>query len=251
MLRSLHQPLLRRASLATQRSFHASAVAPVYKKRVEEDIRYLIDSLPPPSKIYQNPDGSPRQPSDLELHKIAQLSLLASKREIGLWKWLTMSSAEAKFYSENYADLQKLLPSLENGASSEIIDKIPYEKPSGEIEWKIVRASNEEGWEKLSYYGLVPGLVLLIGVHLFKDEEGIDEWAEYELKLRALEDSDSTEDAEAKLSNVGKSLQEIRERDNLIIERIISGEYDKLTGLQLKKAPSLIGDISGELPTDA
>lgn len=226
-------------SLGT-RFFHRSVPALTYKTRVEEDIRYLIDSLPPASRLYQNEDGTPRQPSELELHKIAQLSLLASTRKIPFWKWFFLKEKEAQLYAQNYADLEQLVPSLENGAASDIIDKIPYEDKDGSVKWKVVRADSDEGWEKLSYYGLVPGLLLLIGIHLFKDQDGVQEWAEKELDLRALEDSLSSEEATAQLNNVGKTPEEIRARDNLIIERIISGEYDKLSQLQLKKRPEIL-----------
>lgn len=224
----------------SSRLIHSSVPTFAFRRRVEEDIRYLLDSLPP--SLYVNPDGTTREPTDLEFHKLAQLSLLAQRRKLSVFDFFTLSEEEAAVYSQNYKDILKLLPNASNGARGDIVDKIPYESKDGGIEWKVVYAkADDEGWEKLSYYYLVPALVLLVGISIFKDDDGINAWAEKELKLRAL----GTDDVQV-LSNEGKSKEEIKKRDDLIVERILSGEYDKLSTLQTKLDPTFIGDL-GEL----
>lgn len=180
---------------------------------MEEDLRYLIDSLPPAARLYQNEDGSARQPSELELHKLAHLSLLNEKRGLKFWQWFMLNEKEGQLYLNNTNDVARLLPSESNGAQGDIIDKIPYEDKDGKIQWKLVHEDQEEGWEKMSYYLMLPALVALVGVHLFKEDTGVDQWALDELKLRATEGVDV--------------------KDEVIVDRILSGEYDKL--LELKK----------------
>jgi hypothetical protein len=144
---------------------------------------------------------------------LAHLSILNEKRELKFWEWFTLSGKEGRLYKNNTEDITKLLPSLENGAHGDIVDKIPYEDKDGQLQWKVVRADGEEGWEKMSYFLMIPALAGLVGIHLFKEETGVDQWALEELKLRAGEGADV--------------------KDEVIVERILSGEYDKL--LELKK----------------
>ncbi|CAM9015732.1 hypothetical protein WICANDRAFT_60524 [Wickerhamomyces anomalus NRRL Y-366-8] len=227
------------------RGFHSTRTASAFKKIAEEDIRYLIDSLPPASKLYQNPDGSPREPTDLELHKLAHLSVLNEKRKLTLWDYMFLSEDNAKLYADNYTDIQNLLPNSENGASGNIIDKIPYEDAEGNVKWRVVREVEKEGWEDLTRWGLIPAYLLFVAVYLFKDDKGINEWAYDELKLRALEDLEGTDAAKETLNNENKSPEEIKQRDELIVERILSGEYDKLAGLKINAQNlSMIGDLN-------
>lgn len=184
-----------------------------FRARIEEDLRYLIDSLPPANRLYQNEDGTPRQPSDLELHKLAHLSALNEQRTLKFWEWFTIGEKEGKLYKSNTDDIARLLPSDSNGAQGDIVDKVPFEDKNGNIQWKFVRENEEEGWEKLSYYLLLPALAGLVGIHLFKEDTGVDQWALEELKRRA---------------GQGAEL-----KDEEIVEKILSGEYDKL--LELKK----------------
>lgn len=226
------------------RGFHSTKAIPAFKRIVEEDIRYYIDSLPPASKLYQNPDGTPREPSDLELHKLAHLSVLNEKRKLTLWDYLFLSEDNAKLYADNYTDIQNLLPNAENGASGNIIDKIPYEDGDGNVKWRVVREVEKEGWEDLTRWGLIPAYLLFVAVYLFKDDEGINEWAYEELKLRALEELEGTEAAKETLSDENKTPEEIKKRDELIMERILSGEYDKLAGLKINAQKlSMVGDL--------
>lgn len=229
------------------RGFHFTRAAPVFKKVAEEDIRYLIDSLPPASKLYQNPDGTPREPTDLELHKLAHLSVLSEKRKLSLWDYLFLSEDNAKLYADNYTDIQNLLPNTENGASGNIVDKIPYEDANGEIKWRIVRETEKEGWEEITYYGLIPAYLLFLAVYLFKDDKGVNEWAADELRLRALEELEGTDAAIETLRNDNKTPEEIKKRDELIVERILAGEYDKLAGLKINAQNlSMVGDLSSQ-----
>ncbi|CCH43519.1 hypothetical protein BN7_3070 [Wickerhamomyces ciferrii] len=231
--------------LTTYRGFHFTRVTPAFKQVIEEDIRYLIDSLPPASKLYQNADGTPREPTDLELHKLAHLSVLNEKRKLTLWDYLRLSKTNSKLYADNYTDIQNLLPNSENGASGNIIDKIPYEDEKGFVKWRIVRENEKEGWEDLTRWLLIPGYLLFMAVYLFKDDKGVDQWADDELRLRALEETEGEEGAKELLRNDNKTPEEIKKRDELIVERILSGEYDKLSGLKIKepKLP-MLSDIT-------
>jgi len=242
MLRTIRSTIL-------SRGFHTTRPTYAFKKVIEEDIRYLIDSLPPADKLYQNPDGTPREPTDLELHKLAHLSVLNEKRKLTLWDYLFLSEGNAKLYSDNYTDILKLLPNSDNGASGNIVDKIPYEDEHGNVKWRVVREIEEEGWEKPSRYLLTPALLIMMGIYLFKDDNGINQWAQDELKLRIMEEVEdgNTEAAKEALKDDGKTPEEIKQRDELIIERILSGEYDKLSGLKKKaQGLSLIGDLNQE-----
>ena len=66
-----------------------------------------------------------------------------------------------------------------------------------------------------------------------RELEGPD-WAEKELRLRAMEDYFHGDTAKAKefLSNEGKSKREIQDRDDLVVARILAGDYDKLAELK-------------------
>lgn len=229
MLRSGSRLFAATAATAPRRLIHATPAAFAFRARVEEDMRYLLETLPPPHKLYQNPDGTPRQPTDLELHKLAQVALLGKRRTLNFWQQLMLSEQEAQMYFENSQYLEQLLPNATNGASGDIVDKIPFEQKDGTIKWEIVRENDKEGWESLAYYGLVPALVLLVGVHVFKQDTGIDQWALDELKVRTLEQDGTGADADQLLS--------VKDKDNLIVERILSGEYDKLAGLKKKSIP--------------
>lgn len=229
------------------RGFHFTRISPVFKKVAEEDIRYLIDSLPPASKLYQNPDGTPREPTDLELHKLAHLSVLSEKRKLSLWDYLFLSEDNAKLYADNYTDIQNLLPNSENGASGNIVDKIPYEDANGEIKWRVVRENEKEGWEEITYYGLIPAYLLFLAVYLFKDDKGVNEWAADELRLRVMEELEGTEAAIETLRDDNKTPEEIKKRDELIVERILAGDYDKLAGLKINAQNlPMVGDLSSQ-----
>lgn len=195
------------------RLLHTTRPARAFRGRVEEDLRYLIDTLPAPSLLFKNKDGSPRQLSELELHKLAQLSLLSERRGLKFWQWFLINEKEGSLYTANTADIAKLLPSAGNGAQGDIVDKVPYEAKDGSVQWKVVRGDETEGWEWMSYYLMLPALAALVGIHLFKEEQGVDQWALEELKRRA---------------GQGPVV-----KDEVIVERILSGEYDKL--LELKK----------------
>lgn len=71
------------------------------------------------------------------------------------------------------------------------------------------------------------------------------EWAEKELRLRAMEEyfHGDTEKAKEFLSNEGKSEREVRDRDDLVVARILAGDYDKLSELKKKLPKDLIPKV--------
>lgn len=220
---------------STTRLFHTTGKALKFDLQAEQEIRETINSLPAVNKLYQNTDGTPRTPSDDELKLLSKLTKLGADRKLSILESLTLKKEYESLYLDNQQDLENLIPSYENGASSKIIDKIPYEDATtGTIKWKVVRENQKEGWEKLMYYGFVPSVFLCLAIMLFKPEDGIQDWAEKELRLRAQEKYEgSTENAIASLKDEGKTDAEKKKRDEIIVERILSGEYDRLAGLKL------------------
>lgn len=223
------------------RFFHSSIKASKFNLQLEQDIRNTINALPPVSKLYQNADGTPRDPSHEELKLLSKLTELTQTRKVGVFEALTLNKENTDLFLDNQNELEKLVPSYENGASGKIIDKIPYEDTAtGEVKWKVVREDQKEGWEKIMYFGFVPAMFLTLAIVLFKPDGGVQEWAEKELRLRAQEkhfDGDSAKAFES-LKDNGKSAAEKKARDEIIVERILSGEYDRLAGLKLN-APKL------------
>lgn len=243
MLRSLQTPLrlgVRAASARTasaalfrnlhfnSKSYRPTAGFKVYSEELENDIRDQILSIPAKEKVFQNPDGSPRVPSDEELQKLAMLANLANKTRATFWDKFKLNEdqkaqlTQNDFFLREFADEGKL-----------ILDKIPKEDPiTGEVTWEVVREGQKEGWETLTYYGYIPALVITLVFLMFLDNESPDDWAFEELKLRAQERFNED------LTSTNRDLtpEEIKKRDALIVERIISGDYDRLAGL--KKAGS-------------
>lgn len=201
-----------------------------FSETLEQDIRKRLDSLPGAGKIFQNPDGTSRNPEDSELKDLASLTILANEKRLATMDIIRLSADQIELYSDNQNDLREY---LSNG--KRILDKIPVEDPTtGEIVWSVVRAEEKEGWENIIYYGFIPGLLIAFGFALFLDKEDISEWALEELRLRAQEKYDDNRQDFAKDNNI--SAEDIKKRDELIVERILSGEYDRLAGL--KKAGS-------------
>ncbi|ODV98137.1 hypothetical protein PACTADRAFT_47949 [Pachysolen tannophilus NRRL Y-2460] len=210
-----------------------------FNLELEKTIRSKIDSLPKLDNIFQNPDGSQRNPSDEELKTVAHLNSLALERKLSLGDLFNLSKENESLYMDNEHDLKHFQIS-----SQKIIDKIPYEdSKTGEIKWKIIRENEKEGWENIMNFGFVPAVILVFTILLFKNQdESIDQWAHDELLLRVKEKAEQENDVE--LLNSLKDLKEqkltqkeLNKRDAIVIERILRGDYDKLNELRLKKIP--------------
>lgn len=207
---------------------------------LERTIRSKLDTLPSVTKVYTNPDGTSRVPSDEEFKTIAELQNLYYKRNHSAWKYIMpgISSEDMNLFKDNSQDLNNF--QFVSKDSGKIIDKIPYKDEStGELKWKIVRETEKaEGWEIPYFYIVLPITAYLVYAKYTaqmkqRELEGPD-WAEKELRLRAMEEyfHGDTEKAKHFLSNEGKSQREIRDRDDLVIARILGGDYDKLNDLK-------------------
>lgn len=220
---------LRYASI-NAKDYKASQGFQTYSEELEKEIRKRLDALPASGKIFQNPDGTTRNPSDEELKEVAALSHLCKSKRMTYGDYFRLSNEQMGLFKENQDDLSEYLTT-----GTRILDKIPVEdKETGEITWQIIREKQKEGWEELIYYGYIPGVLLCLVFALFLDKENIGDWAMEELRLRAQERYNDGRETIAKDSNLDP--EELKKRDALIVERIISGEYDKLAGL--KKAGS-------------
>lgn len=227
MMRMGQQWQLRYASI-NARDYKPSMGFSVYSEELEKEIRKRLDALPASGKIYQNPDGTTRNPSDEELKEVAALSHLCKAKRMTYADYFKLSNEQLGLFKENQDDLSDYLTT-----GTRILDKIPVEdKETGEIKWQVIREKQKEGWEELIYYGYIPGVLLCLFFALFLDRENISDWAMEELRLRAQERYNES----AVTNDDSLSPEELKKRDALIVERIISGEYDKLAGL--KKAGS-------------
>jgi hypothetical protein len=175
--------------------------------------------------VFQNADGTARTPSDEELKTIGQVGQLPVDRASFMDRIKLSNEQKLKMDTNTYL--------LENYVTygRRVLDKIPTEDPTtGEITWTVVREKQKEGWEDITYFAYVPGLLILLFLVLFLDKENLGDWAMEELRLRAQERFNDTLDEMAAKENVSE--EELRRRDALIVERIISGEYDRLAGLR-------------------
>lgn len=215
---------------------------------LEHQIRSKLDSLPSVTKIYTNPDGTPRVPSDEEFKTIADLQNLYYKRNHSAWNYIRpgIPSADMNLYKDNSQDLKNF--QFVSKDSGKIIDKIPYkDETTGELKWKIIRETEKaEGWEIPYFYIVLPIFTYLVyakyTAQMKKRQLEGPEWAERELRLRAMEEyfHGDTEKAKQFLSNEGKSAKEIRDRDDLVVARILGGDYDKLGELRKNLPADLI-----------
>lgn len=219
-----------------------------FNPQLEKDIRSKLDSLTSVTKIYTNPDGTPRVPTDSEFKTIAELQNLYYKRNHSDWNFILpgIPKEYLDLYRDNTQDLANF--QFVSKDSGKIIDKIPYkDEATGELKWKIVRETEKaEGWEFPYFYIVLPVFAFVAyakyTAQMKKREIEGPEWAEKELRLRAMEDyfHGDTEKAKEFLSNEGKSKREIQERDDLVIARILGGDYDKLSQLRKKLDPETI-----------
>lgn len=216
--------------------------------QLEQDIRQKLDSLPSVTRIYTNPDGTPRVPSDEEFKTIGELQNLYYKRNHSEWNYILpgVSRDQLKLFEDNSQDLNHF--QFVTKDAGKIIDKIPYkDEQTGGLKWKIIRETPKaEGWEIPYFYIVLPVFAYILYVKYTaqmkaREVEGPG-WAEKELRLRAMEEYFHGDTAKAKefLSNENKSDKEIRERDDLVIARILAGDYDKLAQLKKKLPKDLI-----------
>lgn len=215
---------------------------------LEQEIRSKLDSLPSVTKIYSNVDGSPRVPSDEEFKTIAELQNLYYKRNHSEWNFILpgIPKEQLNLFKDNSQDLKNF--QFVGKDSGKIIDKIPYkDETTGELKWKIIRETEKaEGWE-IPYFYIVLPIFIYIAYSKYttqmkrRAQDGPD-WAEKELRLRAMEDyfQGDTEKAKQFLSDEGKSKREIRDRDDLVVARILAGDYDKLADLKKNLPNDLI-----------
>lgn len=215
---------------------------------MEKTIRQKLDSLPSVTRIYSNPDGTPRVPSDEEFKTIAELQNLFYKRNHSSWNYVLpgISNEDLSLYKDNSQDLANF--QFVTKDSGKIIDKIPYkDETTGELKWKVVRETEKaEGWE-IPYFYIVLPLFGYVAYSKYtaqtrrRELQGPD-WAEKELRLRAMEAYFKGDTAKATefLSNEGKSVREIKDRDDLVIARILAGDYDRLSELKKKVPKDLI-----------
>lgn len=243
LARQILRQVQRGASTAfAARSFHKTAAA---KFNIEAEIkcRELLDKLPTLEYLFQNEDGSKRTPSEGELKTIAYLNTYSKERKLSLFEQLfTFPKKHEDLYLENDSDLYKL-----RASSGLIIDKIPYEDTAtGEIKWKIVRDGEEkEGWENIAHILFVPAFCFLVVSIFFRNDMDVTEWAKrellYRVKAKAQEENDTEVlDTFKKYGEDPTSykfdLASFDKNDDVIVERILSGEYDKLAKLKVKQS---------------
>ena len=77
---------------------------------LEQEIRLKLNSLPSVTKIYTNPDGSPRVPTDEEFKTIAELQNLYYKRNYSEWNWILpgIPKDQLQLFKDNSQDLTHL-----------------------------------------------------------------------------------------------------------------------------------------------
>jgi|ThiBiot_300_plan_2_1041538.scaffolds.fasta_scaffold31594_1 hypothetical protein len=216
-----------------------------FNPELEQTIRTKLDSLSSVTKIYSNPDGTPRVPSDEEFKTIAELQNLYYQRNHSEWNFILpgIPRSQLQLYKDNSQDLAAF--QFVTKDAGKIIDKIPYKDDvTGELKWKVIRETEKaEGWEFPFFYLVLPvfAYVLYAKYTAQMERSNTDgpNWAEKELRLRAMEDyfHGDVEKAKEFLSNEGKSEREIKDRDDLVISRILAGDYDRLAQLK-KKMPS-------------
>ncbi|ANB13882.1 hypothetical protein AWJ20_4833 [Sugiyamaella lignohabitans] len=217
--------ILQRGLKFQSKQYNPSPGFSVFSEELEQEIRHKLTSLPSSNKVFQNADGTARNPSDEELKVVAELGVLAQGDRATFLDRFRLSQEQRELLAEN----SYLLDDYVNNGKR-ILDKIPVEDPTtGEITWTVIRENQKEGWENLIYYGYVPALLISLFFALFLDKENISDWAMEELRLRAQERYNSGME---EINNSELSAEERKKQDALIVERIISGDYDRLAGLR-------------------
>lgn len=99
------------SSKAYQHQFQASPGFIKFSEDLELDIRKRLDALPGAGKIFQNPDGTARNPNDSELKEVAGLSVLGNERRLAFIDALRLSTEQARLYADNQTDLREYISS--------------------------------------------------------------------------------------------------------------------------------------------
>ncbi|OUT20587.1 hypothetical protein CAS74_004250 [Pichia kudriavzevii] len=235
VLRAAAQRSMRVGAVTPPRAFHSSRIA---KVDIDAEIKSSIFGTSLPERGWYQTD-----PSETELKTIAYLNTYSKERRLSLMEQLfTFPKKYEDLYLENDEDLYKL-----KASSGLIIDKIPYEDTAtGEIKWKIVRDGEEkEGWENIAHVLFVPAFAFLVVAIFFRDDMDVTEWAKrellYRVKTRAEEENDTAVlDSFKKHGDDPTSykfdLAAFSKDDDVIVERILSGEYDKMAKLKVKQS---------------
>ena len=215
---------------------------------LEQDIRKKLDTLPSVTKIYKNADGTARTPSDQEFKTLAELQNLFYRRNYSEWNFILpgIPKEQLDLFKDNSQDLKNL--EFVDKDSGKIIDKIPYkDEKTGDLKWKVIRETPKaEGWEFPFFYIVLPVFAYIAyskyTAHMRRRAVEGPDWAEKELKLRAMEEyfHGDTDKAKQFLSDQGKSKREIRDRDDLVVSRILAGDYDRLSQLKKKLPENLL-----------
>ncbi|GMM30425.1 hypothetical protein DAMA08_031700 [Martiniozyma asiatica (nom. inval.)] len=224
----------------TQRAFSSSRALRV-DIAAEQKCRELLDKLPKIEYLFQNEDGTHRTPSEQELKSIAFLNSYSAQRKLSIFEQLfTFPKQHEDLYLQNDSDLYKL-----KASSGLIIDKIPYEDTAtGEIKWKVVRDGEEkEGWESIAHLMFIPAFCFLSAAIFFRDDMDVTEWAKRELLYRVKAKAESEGDQQV-LDSFAKhggdptsykfDMAAFSKDDDVIVERILSGDYDKMAKLKTK-----------------
>lgn len=235
------QTVLKSASVNFARQFHNTHYAGKVDIPAEKKCRELLDRLPNFEYIFQNEDGSKRTPSEEELKNIAYLNSYSEERKLNWLEVFTYPKLYKDLYLKNDQDLGKL-----KASSGLIIDKIPYEDTAtGQIRWKIVRDNEgKEGWENIAHFLFIPAFCLLVATLFWRDDMDVTEWAKRELLYRVKDKAEKEGDKEAldtfkkfgdKPESYEFDLAGFDKNDDVIVERILSGEYDKMRKLKVKQ----------------
>lgn len=215
---------------------------PPFNFGLEQQIRKHLDSLPSVERIYTEPDGSPRTPLDDEFKTLALLQSMYYQRNYLQWNFIIpgrIPREQLLLFVDNSQDLAQLqFVTKDLGV---IIDKIPYrDEATGALKWRVVRQTEkQEGWEFPLFYIVLPVFAYVCyskyTSHMKRRAMEGPDWADKELRLRAMEDYFHGDTAKALefLSNENKSEREVRDRDDLVVARILAGDYDRLG--QIKK----------------
>lgn len=199
----------------------------LYSSELEKAINDTITKHPANSIAFQNSDGTANQnlQSDEGLKIAAVLAQMSKTKRLTFLDQLKLTNEQKDLYNANEYHLDAYYTS-----GRQILDKIPYvDDVTGEVKWEVIRQHEKEGWENIIYYGYVPGLLIALAFALFHNSNTIADWAMEELRIRSSERYNDT----ASLGDESKlSPEEIKKRDALIVERIISGDYDRLSGLK-------------------
>lgn len=220
------------------RLFSAARRALAVDIAAETKCRDLLASLGPLEDLFHHADQLPES----KLKTIAYLNSYSQQRKLSLWEQLVSFPKEHEdLYLENDANLYKL-----RASSGLIIDKIPYEDTAtGEVKWQVVRDdARTEGWETIAHVMFVPAFVFLAAAVFFRDDMDVTEWAKRELLFRVKSEAEQ-EGNQAVLDEFALAggdprkpqfdLAKFDANDEKVIERILSGEYDKLAKLQSRK----------------